>query len=475
MEKDFSIEFIIAPGGLSADIRIVPAEGQVPSFNAEAILKAIQDEGITYGVLTDVVEQVARETTLNTWVTIAKGIEPSVGKDGYVKFHFETERTKVRLKEDASGRVNLRDLNLIQNVKKGDILCELVPPETGASGKTVKGEEILGKMGAHAKLPGGQNVSFSADHTTILSAMDGMVTWADSSIIVDHVYVVDTVDANVGNIRFNGSVVVNGEVGDGYEIHASEDITIAMSVGRVVLNAGGNITINGGVLGQDVTTIDAGGKIRVRFIQDTPHVKSGANIVVDDYIRNSVVTAVGPIAVKNQNGWIDTSTISSECWIYCPTIGYETSAVETNLCIGHNPILIQERGRLREDIVYKISEFLKLQSSLAKLRALKTMNQMSQQQEALYNKILDTIERLRNTLTMHDTRIGEITENINRVYAGNIYIEGIINENTNINIGVVSKKITSAKARVHFFLNEGEIAESEFAMVPDIKKALESN
>jgi uncharacterized protein (DUF342 family) len=474
VEKDFSIEFNITQGGLAADMRIVPGSGEVPSLSVEEIMKAIQDEGITYGVLTEVVEQVAREKTLNTWVTIAKGVEPSVGKDGYVKFHFETERTKVRLKEDASGRVNLRDLNLIQNVKKGDILCELMPPETGTSGMTVKGEEILGKMGAHAKLPGGQNVSFSADHTTILSGMDGMVTWADSSIIVDHVYVVDTVDANIGNIRFNGSVVVNGEVGDGYEIHAGEDITIAMSVGRVVLNAGGNITINGGILGQDMTTIDAGGKIRVRFIQDTPHVKSGAGIIVDDYIRNSVVTAVSPIAIKNQNGWIDSSTISSECWIYCPTIGYETSAVETNLCIGHNPILIQERGRLREDIVYKISEFLKLQSSLMKLRALKTMNQMSQQQELLYNKILDNIERLRNTLTMHDTRIGEITENINRVYAGNIYIEGIINENTNINIGAVSKKITNAKARVHFFLNEGEIAESEFLMVPEIKKVLES-
>jgi len=475
VEKDFSIEFIIAPGGLSADIRIVPAEGQVPSLNTEDLLKAIQDEGITSGILMEVVEQMARETILNTWTTVAKGTEPAVGKDGYIKFHFQTERTKARLKEDASGRVNLRDLNLIQNVKKGDILCELSPPETGASGMTVKGEEIPGKAGAQAKLPGGKNVSFSADHTTILSGMDGMVTWADSSIIVDNVYAVDTVDANVGNIRFNGSVVVNGEVGDGYEIHASEDITIAMSVGRVVLNAGGNITINGGILGQDMTTIDAGGKIRVRFIQDTPHVKSGANIVVDDYIRNSVVTAVGPIAIKNQNGWIDSSTISSECWIYCPTIGYETTAVETNICIGHNPILIQERGHLREDIVYKISEFLKLQSSLSKLRTLKTMNQMSQQQEALYNKILDTIEKLRNTLTTYDTRIGEITENINRVYAGNIYIEGIINENTNINIGVVSKKITSAKARVHFFLNEGEIGESEFAMVPDIKKVLESN
>lgn len=475
MEKDFSIESIITPGGLAADVRIVPSALEVSDLNVENLLKAIQDEGITYGILTEVVEQIVRDKIINTWVTIAKGIEPSEGKDGYVKFHFETGGTKVRLKEDASGRVNLRDLNLIQNVKKGDVLCELIPPQAGKSGMTVKGEEIPGKTCAHAKLPGGQNVSFSADHTKIFSTIDGMVAWVDPTIIVDHVYVVDMVDANVGNIRFNGSVVVNGEVGDGYEIHAGEDITIAMSVGRVVLNAGGSIKIAGGILGQDKAIINAGGKIRVRFIQDAPHVKSDAEIVVDDYIRNSMVTAVGPIVVKNQNGWIDTSTISSECWICCPTIGYETSAVETNLCIGHNPILHQERERLKEEIVYKISEFLKLQSSLAKLRALKILDQMSQQQEALYNKILDSIERFRNILTRHDTRIGEITQNINKVYAGNIYIEGIVNDNTNVTIGTATKKITNAKARVHFFLKDNEIVESEFVMVPEIKKVLGSD
>lgn len=474
MEKDFRIEFIITKGGLAADVRIVPTGEEIPALNTEDLLAALQAEGITCGILPEVVEQIVREKITGTWVTIARGTEPSQGRDGYVKFSFSTEGPRARLQEDASGKVNIRDLNLIQNVKKGDTLCEVIPPEVGASGMTVTGEEIPGKPGAPSKLPAGQNVTVSADHSRLFSALDGMVTWVDNTIIVDPVYVVDTVDANVGNIRFNGSVVVNGEVGDGYEIHAGENITIAMSVGRVVLNAKGNIRIAGGILGQDTGTIAAQGNIRVRFIQDA-QVKAGGGILVDDYIRNSVVSAEGPVAVKNQNGWIDTSSVSSECWIYCPTIGYETSAATTNLSIGHSPVLNKERSRLKDEIIRKVDDFLKLQSSLSKLRTLKAMGQMNQQQENLYNKILDTIERIGATLAQHESQIMDITEKINKTYAGNIYIEGIINEGTSVDIGPSSRKITHARATVHFSLQEKEIVESEFVMIPEIRKFLESD
>lgn len=473
MEKDFRIEFIITKGGLAADVRIVPTGEELPVLNAEDLLAALQAEGITHGILPEVVEQIVREKIAGTWVTIACGTEPSQGGDGYVKFSFSTEGPLARLQEDASGRVNIRDLNLIQNVKKGDLLCEVIPPEIGASGMTVKGEEIPGKPGAPSKLPAGQNVTVSADHSRLFSALDGMVTWVENTIVVNPVYVVDTVDANVGNIRFNGSVVVNGEVGDGYEIHAGEDITIAMSVGRVVLNAKGNIRIAGGILGQDTGTITAEGTIRVRFIQDA-QVKAGGGVLVDDYIRNSVVSAVGPVAVKNQNGRIDTSSVSSECWIYCPTIGHETSAVPTNISIGHTPVLNKERMRLKDEILRKVEDFLKLQSSLSKIRTLKAMGQLNQQQDNLYNKILDTIEVIKATLAQHESQILDISEKIDKTYAGNIYVEGIMNEGTTIHIGPASRKITHARATVHFSLQDKEMVESEFVMIPEVRKFLES-
>ncbi|HWR68637.1 MAG TPA: FapA family protein [Desulfomonilia bacterium] len=473
MEKDYRIEFYIAEGGLAGSMKIVPLQGDIQDLRMEDLVEAVQNEGITFGVLTDAIEKMAREKTVNQWVVIARGNKQEEGRNGYIKFHFDKDRTRAKIKEDATGKVNLRDLNLIQNVKKGDILCEAIAPQAGNSGTTVRNEEIPSKEGSHEKLPSGTNVTYSGDRSQMFATIDGMVRWAENTVIVDPVYTVHDVDASVGNIRFNGSVVVQGEVGDGYEIHAEEDITIATTVGRVVLEAGGNIRIAGGVLGQEKAIITANGSIHARFIQDA-HVKSEKDIVVNDYIRNSLVSAIGPVVIRNENGFIATSKVSSECWIYCNTVGQEDAGVETELSIGHSPVLHQEQGRIKEEILDKTQDFLKLQSSLAKLRVMKSTSELSRQQEMLYEKILDTTETLRKSLIQKNAKIMEITEKIQRTYQGNIYVEGTIHDRTNLRIGMASRTITGAMSRVHFFLKEAQIADAEFVLVPDVKKVLEA-
>jgi len=473
VDKDYRVEFSIAEGGLVASMRIVPASPEVSNLNAEEIFKAIQDERISYGVIPGEIEKTVRMNVFNQWVIIARGEKPEEGKDGSVKFHFNTERSKIQLKEDESGKVNLRDLNLIQNVKKGDILCELIPPAAGMPGMSVKGEEIPSKPGKEAKMPAGKNITTSADRSHMYSAIDGMVLWFENAVNVEPCYVVHDVDASVGNIRFNGSVVVQGEVGDGYEIHAGEDITIATTVGNVILEAGGNIKIGGGILGQEKAVITANGRIHTRFIQDA-HVKSEKDIIVDGYIRNSLVSAVGPVLVKNSNGFIVTSKVSSDSWIYCHTVGQEDAGVETELSIGHSPVLQKEGERLKEEIAGKIPDFLKLQSSLSKLRVLKSTSELSRQQEMLYEKILEAMLTLRKNLSQKNALILEIAEKIHRTHQGNIYIEGTLHDRTDIHIGLANMTNKGTKAGVHFYLKDGQISEAEFVMAPDVKKLLES-
>jgi uncharacterized protein (DUF342 family) len=203
-------------------------------------------------------------------------------------------------------------------------------------------------------------------------------------------------------------------------------------------------------------------------------VKSEKDIVVNDYIRNSLVSAIGPVVIRNENGFIATSKVSSECWIYCNTVGQEDAGVETELSIGHSPVLHQEQGRIKEEILDKTQDFLKLQSSLAKLRVMKSTSELSRQQEMLYEKILDTTETLRKSLIQKNAKIMEITEKIQRTYQGNIYVEGTIHDRTNLRIGMASRTITGAMSRVHFFLKEAQIADAEFVLVPDVKKVLEA-
>jgi uncharacterized protein (DUF342 family) len=474
MDKDYSIEFNLTEGGLVASIRIVPTATEVSGLTVDDLLAAINDERITFGLIPEAVDQIVKDKTINQWVVIARGQKPEQGKDGYIKFHFDTSRTKVTIKEDASGKVNLKDLHLIQNVKKGDPLCELVNPQPGTPGMTVKCEEIPGKLGVSAKLPGAKNVTYSADRNQIFAAIGGMVIWLENAVNVEPSYVVHDVDASVGNIRFNGSVVVQGEVGDGYEIHAGEDIVIATTVGKVVLEAGGNIKIAGGIMGQEEAMITANGMIHAKFIQDA-HVISEKEIVVDGYIRNSLVSAIGPVIIKNPNGFITTSQVSSDSCVYCHTVGQETAGEKTVISIGRSPVLHREQHRMKEEISEKIQKFIRFQSSLAKLRLLKATSELSNQQEALYNKILDSMETLRRILNQQNAKIIEIVDKIHKTHQGNIYIEGAVYDQTDINIGIASTTITGTKSGVHFYLKDGEIKEGEFTLAPVVKKILESS
>jgi uncharacterized protein len=473
MDKDYSVVFNITEGGLCASLQVVTSSPETATITVDDLLAAINTEGITFGLIPGVIDQIVKDKTINQWVVIARGLEPEQGKDGYIKFHFDTNRTKATIKEDASGKVNLKDLHLIQNVKKGDALLELINQQPGNPGMNVKGEEIPGKPGITPKLPGAKNVTYSADRNQIFAAIDGMVIWLENAVNVEPSYVVHDVDASVGNIRFNGSVVVQGEVGDGYEIHAAEDIVIASTVGKVVLEAGGNIKIAGGIMGQEEAKITAKGMIHAKFIQDA-HVKSDKEILVEGYIRNSLVSAIGPIIIKSPNGFITTSQVSSDSCVYCHTVGQETADEKTVISIGRSPVLHREQQQMKEEISERIQEFIKFQSSLAKLRVLKTTSELSRQQEALYNKILDGMETIRRILNEQNAKIIEIVEKIHQTHQGNIYIEGTVYDQTDINIGMTSTTITGTKSGVHFYLKDSEIKESEFTMAPEVKKILES-
>jgi uncharacterized protein len=473
MEKAYKVEVSITEGNLAANLKITPLGTEVSTVAESDLYEALMGAGVTFGILDDVIHKMAEEKTVNTWVTAARGEKAGDGQDGYVRFNFSRDGNKVRLKEDARGRVNFKDMNLIQNVKKGDVLCELMVPESGKNGKTVKGEELPGKLGAPAKLPSGKNVELSENGTKLVASIDGMIVWEDPAVNIDPVYAVDTVDSNTGNIRFNGSVVVNGEIGDGFEIHAAEDVTVAMSVGRVIIEAGGNIRIMGGVLGQEMAHLSAQGSVHVKFAQDA-HINAKKEIIVDDYIRSSTITAGGPVIVKSPTGWITGGMISSEVWIYCNTIGSSINPIDTRLNVGHNPMLFSDREQIKDEIIEKIGDFLKLQASTMKLRVLKAQGQLTPPQETLYEKILRAVETVRSQLNSKDDKLQELNNKINTVQAGNIYVEGTANEGTKIIIGNATRDLHSPRVKVQFSLKEGEIGESEFVMFPEIKSQLES-
>jgi uncharacterized protein (DUF342 family) len=91
-----------------------------------------------------------------TPILVAEGEKPVNGRDASIQYFFELDKSKARLKESSSGRVDFKELNLIQNVVANQPLGKKLPAEKAKHGKTVTGKIITAKDGRGRSPPPGQ-------------------------------------------------------------------------------------------------------------------------------------------------------------------------------------------------------------------------------------------------------------------------------------------------------------------------------
>lgn len=454
--NNYTIELRVAPDGMKADIQLVPAAGiDVSSIflTGEDIEVFLENAGIAFGINGRMISRMTKERIFNQWVTIARGKPPVMGQDATITFLFTAEPG---------------ELNLIQHVSKGDPLCDIQRASSGERGINVYGQEVPALDGKDLPIPKGEHVVLARNGSRLLADLDGMVFWDGKLVHVRPVFQVDRVDAGIGDIRFNGTVVVTGEVEDGYEIHAGKDIIIAKDVGAVFLECAGSLKIMGGIHGGQKGVIKAGGNVMVKYIHDA-HVFAGGAVIVDDSICDSEVAASGPVMVKSTSGSISSGTVSSEAWIYAHSVGSENTPVRVRLVVGHDPMLPEKKAGDVEGIHATIKDFSKLYSSLIKLRRLKEKYALSKQQETLYAKILTAMSSLKSHLLTADIEIADITEKIRKVHAGFISIEGIVYKDAILQIGTAVKHIQQHTAATQFNLAGGQLVESEYCLKPEIQ------
>ena len=102
----------------------------------ENIMEELEAKGIEYGVDENKIKEVIIKRLFNATVHVASGLLPVNGESGSIKYYFDTNRDlKPRMLED--GTADYHNLGLVINVKKGDLLAEIIPPTKGIPGKTV--------------------------------------------------------------------------------------------------------------------------------------------------------------------------------------------------------------------------------------------------------------------------------------------------------------------------------------------------
>lgn len=325
------IEVTVAADEMQAWARVL-RDPQEPPPSREEMMAEIGAKGIVHGIDALAVED-ARTGPPGRDVLVAKGDPREIGKDAEVKFFVDLREMRPEERED--GSVDHRELGLVKNVVKGQVIAEKVPMRPGREGRTVKGKVLPVRQVVDRRLEGGANTAVTKDGLKLVALVDGHAYIdRERRLAVSDTFTLNrSVDMSTGNIRTNGHCVIRGAVHDGFVVEAKGNVEIHGEVeGAQITSHGGDVTIRLGVHGHIKGEIRAKGTIRAKFIENCRLVEAD-EIVVDEHVLHSRVVARRRLQVEGRPGLICGGEVKAVLSITCLELG-APAYTKTSVWIG---------------------------------------------------------------------------------------------------------------------------------------------
>jgi len=453
-------------------VTVTPPEEGGCDLTYDSYLSLMKQNRVYHGVKEDFLIEFADRPTYREKVEVAEGIKAINGKDAYIQYSFETDQTKIKLKEGANGKVNFKELNIIQNVVENQVLARKMPPEKGIDGKTVTGKPLLAKDGSDIPMPIGNNVRIGDDGDTIVANINGQVIVSGGKVNVEPVYTVEgDVNLKTGNIIFLGTVIINGNVEDGFSVKAAGNIEVKGTVAKAELDAEGDLIIYQGINGKGGGKVRAGRSIWARFMENA-NVESGNMVVVTDGIINSYVDALHSIICQGKHASIMGGRLRAGEEINAKVLGNATSRTETVCEVGYDPKSKMELDRL---VALKTTSEDELEHLKLDLQTLintkKQRKTLPEDKEAYLQELMDRRQILTEEIKKDEEEIHKIQD-----YLNEMQLRGRVSASTKVYPGV-KIVIRDEKEDVHteyravtFILENGLVRVSKYEEPDEIAK-----
>ena len=436
-------------------ISFIPPQNGGAKITLEEVKTAIKDKGIIQGVKDDDVIELCGEHKYNHKYIIAQGKPPVEGKDGSIEFAFDVKALKeFKPKENDDGTVDLKDLSVVKNVRKGEILARKIPAVQGQSGYNVLGQELKPRKVKEARIPKGRNTAILPDNITLVADIDGKLEYDDHNIYVNSVYtVMGDVDGSIGNIDFVGSVVVHGSVHSGFTIKAGGSVEVKGPVEDAIIIAGEDIFLAYGIQGTEKSKLVAKGNIITKFIQNA-NVEADGNIITEA-ILHSTVTAGDSIRAEIGKGTIVGGSVAATNLILARSIG-SIMGTSTVVQIGVPPNLFSEYKQLLVEVKEKREEIAKIDKSITFLIAKSQNGQLNPQKRAMLQQLNNTrmpVVEEYGTLKARCDKLGEI---LNEAKEGIIQAQRVY-PGVKVVFGNLVKYVDDTRTNVTIKKQDGEI------------------
>ncbi|WDV47721.1 FapA family protein [Clostridiaceae bacterium M8S5] len=413
------------------------------------------NEKISYGIIESEIKDAIENKKFNQKTLIAEGKETINGENGYITYHFNDKRDITpEILED--GTVDYRNLHILENVKKDQLLCEMTRPMQGHDGISILGETIEHKPGKEVNIKCGQNVILSEDEEKLYAGRDGQIKIISGKInVLDTFEVKGNVDNNTGNIKFNGTVIVKGNVKSGFEINAYGDVIVEGVVEAARINSHGTITLKRGIQGGKKAYLTAKGDIIAKYIENCKMFSYG-NIIACA-IMHSDIACDGSIMVSQKKGLIVGGCCKAREEIHAKIVGSEMET-KTIIEVGADPKIKEKYNNVCNHLIKLRNNMDKLDKNITLLNRLLKTGKLDDKKKQLLVSSLNARKAINVEYGKLSIEQENLSQKLSDLSKGALYVTGVVHPGVKITIGNDITFIKKQYTRCKVYIKDKEIA-----------------
>ena len=227
---------------------------------------------------------------------LAEGTPPVDAVDGVFEWAPEFDEKLARPSVDVE-RVNYFALNGVITVGPETLVGRVTPAVPGKSGHDVQGAEVVSRRPDGREIKIGFGLEARGDSPQELyTTVAGRVLFSDDHVRVCEVLeILGDIDFRSGSVDACVDVKVHGTVQSNFHVYTTRSLTVNKGIEAADVRAGGDITVKGGIFGQDDKgSVEAEGTIAAHLINEA-RVRAGSDIHFHKEVLNSQVFAGGEL------------------------------------------------------------------------------------------------------------------------------------------------------------------------------------
>lgn len=440
------LNILVSADRLSASIqgfRLSHFDRQELNLDRDWLLKEVDRLGIKVADDQDfqrIVQTFSRRRDPNGLV-IARGLEPRLGSSPYLVPVLLSDRGLTSDHEFAR-RSHLNEL-----ARKGEIVARIGYKESGEPGIDVFGKPIDPVPEGNLGIELGEGVAWT-ESFAVQATRDGFIAINGLKIEVRSVYVhAGDVNLRTGDLAFEGSVEIQGNIETGATVNVSGDLTIKGSIAGARVYCGGRLLVARGVNTGKAGLVKAKGDLAAEFVENSSIFVSG-NCKVEKVVAGSQVLVGGDLDVDQ--GIIAGGSLVVGGKIKVKDVGY-SQGKKTEIILGFPCFSWHRKGIATNRQSRVQARISSLAQELKELRG-RRREQLSDKMQSLKLRIsgkLEKAQRIQKTLA---EKIDKYNTEMSINTAANVQIAGTVYPGVVFTLGKKTQAIPQPVASVAFLV-----------------------